>query len=73
MALYIQRDLSNALHLEGWMSELMLMMHSIATMDLVTHYCLTGKYVTAVAHYITSLFKKVILLRNALGLVLTSS
>ena len=31
-------DLSNAHQLECWMCELMLVMHSIATMDLITHY-----------------------------------
>ena len=64
VTLYNPRDLSNAHHLECWTCELMLVMLSIATMNLVTRYfrltLLHGEYV---ARYITLLL---ILLRNAL-------
>ena len=67
MALYNPRDLSDAHHLECWTCELTLVMHSIAIMNfgytLLSAHITTGEYV---AHYITSLFQKVILLRNAL-------
>ena len=67
MTEYDTRVLSDAHHLECWTCELTLVMHSIATMNLVTCYfqltlLLHGEYVG----YITSLFQKVILLRNSL-------
>ena len=67
MALYNPRDLINAHQLKCWTCELTLVMQSIATMNLkhvtlLSAHVINGEYVVRY----TSLFQKVILLRNVL-------
>ena len=57
VVLYSPRDLINVHQLECWTCELMLVIHSIATMNLITHILLLAHIITdkiCIVHYITS-------------------
>ena len=56
--IYNPRDLSNAHQLECWTCELTLVMHSIATMSLVTCYFWLTLLLVNMQCHITSLFSE---------------